>query len=496
MNDSEIRERLREAVGEQSYPADLSARAETRLQQPPDAEARPRAVGLVAAILAIAIIAALLGPRLLASRNLQPRPALPPTSVASPVAPGVVPDADLAAAGLSGLVALVTPLQIEKQFGNSRVTVIGAYADPARTVLFFRSPDTGYPMASINDDYGFLNASSSGNRGIAGDYIFVLDAGPRPGADGTAHLKVTVGGFETMGTSFGSTGPVNWTFSIQLPVQASTPVTSVPQQFRLGSWNVTLEAADATPSVVRVQALIDGASIDDFGGLYPVTLLDATGKPLIQTAASAGVTVPKQQMNSSTVKLTRINAAWRRPAAAGTYQLRFEGSGAVVKIPLTILAPGASTGKGGGHALGPTDFPAADESLTISGSLTANITTGRPQQCGVGSGPDGVTLFAFATYFQSNGIWYWLGLTTDKSVQQYRGPGTYSAKASLYTVGPSGPSNVLYEGTVQLTVTSDSRPDTGSVSGTLTGLEVVAPQSRVTVSGSWTCTPGPTLGPG
>src|SRR6202165_5167956 len=169
MNDTEIRERLREAVGEQSYPADLSARAETRLKLPPDAEARPRALGLVAAILAIAIIAALLGPRLLAYRNTQPRPALPPTSVVSQL-----PDADLAAAGLSGQGDLVTPLQITRQIGNSQVTVIGAYADPARTVLFFRG-NAGSPMVSINDDYGFINASSSGNGGAPGDYVVILD---------------------------------------------------------------------------------------------------------------------------------------------------------------------------------------------------------------------------------------------------------------------------------------------------------------------------------
>src|ERR1700682_4842748 len=106
MNDTEIRERLRAAVGDQTYPADLSARAETRLKQPPDAEQHPRALGLVAGVLAIAIVAALFGPRRLAYRNTQPRPALPPTSVVSQL-----PDADLAAAGLTGQGDLVTPLQ-------------------------------------------------------------------------------------------------------------------------------------------------------------------------------------------------------------------------------------------------------------------------------------------------------------------------------------------------------------------------------------------------
>ena len=488
MNDTEIRERLREAVGEQSYPADLSARAETRLKQPPDAEARPRALGLVAAILAIAIIAALVGPRLLAYRNTQPRPALPPTSVVSQL-----PDADLAAAGLSGQGDLVTPVNITKQIGTNQVTVIGAYADPARTVLFFRESAGGFPMVSINDDYGFINASSSGNGGASGDYVFILDAGPRPGSDGMAHLKVSVAGFQpAAGPGSGSLAPANWTFSIQLPLQQSILVAAVPQRFLLGAWTVTLEVADATPSVVRAQVLIDGASVDDLGPNYPVTLVDAAGNQLVQTAASAGVTVPKGQLDSSNYKRTRLYAAWKRPASAGTYQLRFEGSGAVVKIPVNIPAPNAKAGTGPS----PTDFPAAVESLTLSGSLTANITTGRPSSCGSGSGPSGA-IFDFAAYFQSGATWYWIQFYSDPSVKQYSGPGTYTAVGSLYVVGPNGPNNVLYKGTVQLTVSSDARAaSAGNVSGTLTGLEVISPQSQVNVSGSWTCSWGPNLGPG
>jgi hypothetical protein len=65
-------------------------------------------------------------------------------------------------------------------------------------------------------------------------------------------------------------------------------------------------------------------------GPFGVTLLDASETPLIQTAASAGVTVPKEQL-PCTIKGTRINAEWQRPAAAGTLQLRFEGSGSVVR---------------------------------------------------------------------------------------------------------------------------------------------------------------------
>jgi hypothetical protein len=237
MNDTEIRERLRAAVGEQSYPADLSARAEARLKQPAAvAEPHPRALGLVAAILAIAIVAALVGPRLVAYRNAQPRPAMPRSSITSP-SPNTAqpPDADLAAVGLTGHGDLVTPLQITKQFGNSQVTLIGAYADPAHTVLFFRMPEAGFlDVWYINDDNGVINASQSGggfitNRsGASGDYVFFLDAGPRLGADGTAHLTVSIYGYLLFAQgSAGSFVDANWTFALSLPVQAR-PVACTP----------------------------------------------------------------------------------------------------------------------------------------------------------------------------------------------------------------------------------------------------------------------------
>jgi hypothetical protein len=483
MNDTEIRERLRAAIGEQSYPADLTARAETRLKQPPAAAGYPRALGLVAALLAIAIVAALIGPRLLTYRGSMTTP--------SPAA-SQVPEADLAVAGLGGQGDLVTPVNVTKQIGTNQVTVIGAYADPARTVLFFRESAGGFPVLSINDDYGLVNGSSSGNGGASGDYIFILDAGPRPGSDGMAHLKVSILGFQpAAGPGSGSFIPANWTFSIQLPLQQSILVAQVPQRFLLGAWTVTLEVADATPSVVRAQVLIDGLATGEIGANYPVTLVDSAGKQVPQVSASAGVTVPKGQLDSSNYKQTRLYAAWQRPASAGTYQLRFEGSGAVVMIPLNIPAPRA---KGGSGPL-PTDFPAADESLSLSGSLAANITTARPSSCGFGSGPSGA-LFDFAAYFQVGTDWYLIDFFTNTSAKQYSGPGTYEAIGSIWSVGPNGPDNVLFKGNMQLTVTKDSRPDAGTVTGTLNGTDKPGSTARLTVSGSWTCSPGPSLGPG
>jgi hypothetical protein len=492
MNDTEIRERLREAVGEAPYPNDLPTRVQAELRAPRPRPTHPRAIGLVAALLAIAVVAALFAPRLLTQRTVvpQPRPAASPVTQNS-----VVPAQDLVAAHLTAVASLVQPLHLQAQSGNQRIDMIAAYADAARTVLFFRvTPDAGFPMALIDDAYGFLNASSSGSKGVPGDYAFVLDAGPRPNIDGIAHLKVSISNLQPSGPG-GSPIQGHWTFSPDVHVQGSQPIGSYPQHFALGSWKVTLEVIELTPSVVHIQALIDGATVGDVEQKF-MTLLDPSGHEVVQIAGGASVTVPKAQLNSATYKSTRVNDQWERPAMAGTYHLRVEGNNLSHVVNLDIPAPADSLGKGPSGGLQPTDFREAPESLTLQGALATTITAGRPSMCGAGSGPDGIMLFAFATYFEANGNWYWLLLSTDTSVQRYNGPGTYTIPAYLYTVGPIGPDQPLYKGAAQLTVSKAQFPDfSGSVQATLNGLEIVGIQSQVTVSGDWTCHFTPNLGP-
>jgi len=283
----------------------------------------------------------------------------------------------------------------------------------------------------------------------------------------------------------------HWTFSPDVHVQGSQPLVSNTQRFPLGSWKVTLEVIELTPSVVHVQALIDGATVGDVEQKF-MTLLDPSGREAVRIVSGASVTVPKGQLNSTTYKSTRVNDQWERPAAAGTYHLRVEGNNASHVVSLDIPAPADSLGKGTSGGLQPTDFRAAPESLTFQGALATTITTGRPSECGAGSGPDGIMLFAFATFFEANGNWYWLLLSTDPSVQTSKGPGTYTIPAYLYT----GSGQPLYKGTAQLTVSNAQFPDFGgSVQATLNGLEIVGTQSQVTVSGDWTCHFTPNLGP-
>jgi len=501
MNEARIRERLHDAIGDASYPAGLPSRVESRLSEPVN-EQHPRAIALVAAILALAIVAVLLGPRLLTWRSIVPGGSAPPAASPLPVSSpgglfGYIPPGDFDAAGLSSATALVTPLQLNAANGDRKITLIGAYADQARTVLLFRTnPDFRIPTAiSISDDQGFINASSSIGGGLTGEYFYSLDAGPRPGPDGIANLTVTVPGFSPNGPADGfQPAPGTWAFSLAMKVQPSVAIEAVPSQFDLGSWKVTIEVAEVTPSVIHLQTLINGASVADVGPTT-VVLLDSSSTPVNPVVSSAGVTVPKEQLNSTNDKITRIDDQWLRPAAAGTYQLQFTGGGGARTINISVAPPDPSAKlpvKGEGLRPKPTDFPVAPESLTLDGFLTTTLTSGRPSQCGIGTGPSG-TIIAFGAYFQVDGVWYSLSFYSDPALRQYSGSGTYTAIAALY-----GPTQRLYSGTVQLTVIADHYPGpyNGSVHGTLDRVGTTTQQPHLSVSGTWTCTPGPMLGPG
>ncbi len=169
-------------------------------------------------------------------------------------------------------------------------------------------------------------------------------------------------------------------------------------------------------------------------------------------------------------------------ASAGT---GLSSPSAETRLASTPAAAPAGPGKGQPPAV--TDFPQAPQSLILAGDLNANVTSGRPQSCGFGSGSDNFTVFSLAVFFQVGPTWYRFGADTDYASGPYHGPGTYTAAGSLWPVGASGPS---YNGRLQLVVRRDQTPDAGTVEGTMTD----GPR-QVTITGGWTGSPGPELGP-
>ena len=252
-----------------------------------------------------------------------------------------VPAEDVAAADIP-TAALVTPFQMVAADGTDQ-TLIGAYADSTRLVLFFHHASAPDPRAhadiSVYDTHGFLNAGTQSGRGSGSDTYLALDLGPRPAADGLAHLTVTNTYPQEPFTAPPPT--TGWAFQFKLAIHPSV-IISAPRTMQLNSWTVTIEDLSATPSVINFQAVVAGANnqqLYENMGSKPVLLFDAAGHALSPITESAGVTVPKQQLNATTYQNTRVHLQWPRSTAASTYRLQLAGNGASTSITLQIPPP-------------------------------------------------------------------------------------------------------------------------------------------------------------
>ena len=252
-----------------------------------------------------------------------------------------LPALDLEVAGLTRVADLVTPLQLSSTDKGRTITMIGAYADAARTVFLFReSPDMGLPNLRVSDEQGQISAGGSTgpihSPGFRGDYYVGLDDALNPGADGLAHLTVSIFRLQIW-TPAGGIVEGNWVFTPALKVQPAQALPA-PSQFRLGAWKVTIEKLELTPSVVYLQTLVNGASpvmVAGPGIGAFVELLDAAGNPVRDLGGGASIAVPKQQVNPVTYMNSRTRDQWVWPAG-GSYTLRFLGNGARYEIPIVI----------------------------------------------------------------------------------------------------------------------------------------------------------------
>ena len=270
------------------------------------------------------------------ARSLPTAPSQTAASVKPSAAPSPAaswPAEDLGAAGLTNVAALITPENQQGQIGDQTIRVIGSYADPARTVLFFRyAPNAGMPRVQITDAQGLLNAGGFGDVGIAGDYVTAVDAGPHPSDDGLGHVTVTLSLMPGPNRAPPPAG--QWGFSLVVKIQPATALPA-PSPFRLGSWNITVERLEATPAVIHFQAMFAGAKPEAIQ-VSTLSLVDASGVSLREMGGGASLTMPKGQPGASADTNTRVNFQWMRPAAGGTYLLRLQGPGVTRTIFLTV----------------------------------------------------------------------------------------------------------------------------------------------------------------
>ncbi len=229
MTETEARDRIRAAVGEADYPGGLSASLVAHLV----ASGRGKhgtvwLQTLVAGVLVLLVLAAMVLPRVMRDYSAwtslgrtapvaRPSAPLPSPPATPPLAQ--VPVADLQAAGLAGTPGAVTSFNEPATDGAYTLTLIGLYADKTRTIFFFHiDPDPGFAPGSLRiaDQQGELNASAIGNRGVPGDYVYQLNAGPRAGVDGYAQLTIRVLALTPLGLPKRADG--NWVFMARVRV--------------------------------------------------------------------------------------------------------------------------------------------------------------------------------------------------------------------------------------------------------------------------------------
>src|SRR5438477_5204426 len=182
----------------------------------------------VAGMIAVALVLAGCGYRPSAGA-----PTLHPASSLAVAHP--FPAQDLLAARLTNVETLVAPFHVDSTSSGMTITLIGAYADPARTVVFFRGAGN-YQVAAgvITDEQGLINAGSGGGsiKPSPGDTYFSLDGGPHPGADRVAHITITVTDLHLYQLNSVSYLSGSWSWSIPLKVQPATTLPA-PAQFAL-----------------------------------------------------------------------------------------------------------------------------------------------------------------------------------------------------------------------------------------------------------------------
>ena len=249
----------------------------------------------------------------------------------SPTSSPPLPDEDLKGAGLSEA-CLLTRLDLKATEGTHTITLLGAYADAARTVMIVRvSPDDeGTPQGDLTEDVqGGFGGGGGGGPGAPGDWILYTSAGPQAMAGRIASFKAHF--------VLGDQGPPGLTdpgvtIAFKLRVFSATPL-QAPHPFQLGKWQVMLRVLEATPAVIHVQALFVGAHLEDIDPPGPrpndpITLLDEAGKSL--RGVSGGGSLEAQGAS--------LDFEWMRPIAAGTYHLNFQLPGATHTVTVNVPA--------------------------------------------------------------------------------------------------------------------------------------------------------------
>lgn len=316
-------------------------------------------LGLVAVLVAAALIASLLYARGVSNRSVpaQPGPASPPACLAAPTPGPEVPFSSIDLQAFTGLSdpGFLTPYDLPATIGTQKITLIRAYADPLVTDLIFQvdpADDRMWILDLMHDDQGEKIPGGTGQTIDAGHFNALVFTMPGPkgyGRDGVAHLDITLG-LRSATPAAQPSGPPEYVedlaagqaglkFSLCVHPATSLPI---PPAFHLGSGTVTIRSLEITPAFFAVQAVLDG--VDDPQtwqsgnlGLYRVdppcpSLPDGNVRDTTCLIDFRGAQITPLNGKAYTVDFGVL-----RPPA-GNYRLVFRTNGATHGVPLRIPA--------------------------------------------------------------------------------------------------------------------------------------------------------------
>jgi hypothetical protein len=235
--------------------------------------------------------------------------------------------------------ALIATPNLSTTIGQEKIRLVGAYADAQNTVLIFRVlPTTEGLGISLWDDTGFIAPASQLRVAPDGYQYFEVWRAPDSGKRSVAHITVAISNpFNPEIWKASSIRPGNgdWNFSFDLDVR---PATALPIQnvISLGAERFTVEFFQLTPSVIYLEAVVEGASNTSHDWVNWAVVTDPSGAIVSPFLAGAG---------GGTTYRPLVTATWwwPRPDHATTLTLRITGqSSGTYTTTLSIPPPETS----------------------------------------------------------------------------------------------------------------------------------------------------------
>jgi len=327
MNETEIRSRLRKAMGEYDYKPRSSRELEAGLVRGAPSS-HPGATGTLAVILAVLIVVSLVYVRVHSTH-----PTIP---AESPIPASLLERMHIAAAG-----ALVSKPNLVGTVGARTVTFVGAYADALNLSLIFRvSPASNNPLGFDVWWTGYGRDHPYSSPLIVGPDGYQYVSGSAHSLGGPTQLRVSLwDNWMYPGVYAASEGrSAAWSFTYDLKVRAATSLPVQRGVIPVGSWKVTVDKFEMTPSTIYIHTLIDGPPITaNLIAIKSIAMLDEAGREVSFGGGSGG-----WGMSRGYGRVWEVALWWPMPTQATTYRLVITGGGGQYSTSIDIPAPPTS----------------------------------------------------------------------------------------------------------------------------------------------------------